>query len=257
LGNGWGSVTPWGLSNPVTTYFPPDGNTFFTNTSRYITDYIEVLGKGRDVYDDSIGNTNPTLRRTPIETYIGTFFDNDNFGTSLPPGQYLAAAQQIGVDQGLSRGNYTRMLALTALSLANANIGAWAVKYEFQEWRPVAGIRAAGSDPFPQTVQDLAWLPVSVTSPPFPDYVSGHGTFGFSFAQIMRRFFKTDFVKFTLYSDNMPTISSTYNRLSDFALDNALSRIFLGCHFRAAALDTQLLGEPMVNDVADHQLLPL
>jgi len=246
VGNNWGAVTPWGLPNPITFYFPPQaGNTFFTNTTRYIGDYLEVVGRGRETTNKGLSN----VTRSPIETFIGVFFDNDNFGTTLPPGQYTGIAQEIGQQLQLNRGNFSRFLAYVGLTLANANIGAWAVKYTYQEWRPVSGIRAGDTDPFPQTVGDSAWFPLSVTSPAFPDYISGHGTFGYGFAQIITNFLGTTNHTFTIVSDSLPTVSATYNYIPNFAFDNALSRVYLGCHFRAAALDTQFVGVPIANQV--------
>jgi len=246
VGNNWGAVTPWGLPNPIQFYFPPlGGNTYLTRNQTYIVDYLEVVGRGRDTQDFALSN----VTRSDVETFIGIFFDNDLFGTTLPPGQYLTIAQSVGQQLNLDRGNFSRMLAYVGLTIANCNIGGWAVKYTFQEWRPVSAIRAGATDAFPQTIGDPNWLPVSVVSPAFPDYVSGHGTFGFGFAEIMTLFTGGDNFRFTIFSDSLPRISSSYERWSDFALDNALSRVFLGVHFRTAALDTQFVGQPIANDV--------
>jgi len=246
VGNTWGAVTPWGLNATIQSFFPPGaGNTYLSNTSRYVNDYLEVVGKGRDTINKVVSN----VTRTGIETFIATFFDNDLFGTTLPPGQYLTVAQSIGQNLNLERGNFSRFLAYVGLTLANCNIGAWAVKYTFVEWRPVSGIRAGNNDSFPQTIGDSQWFPLSVTSPAFPDYISGHGTFGWGFATILTLFLGTDNFRFTIQSDSLPRTSATYQRISDFGQDNALSRIFLGCHFRAAATDTQFVGVPIANTV--------
>jgi hypothetical protein len=252
-GAGWGDVSPWGLTQPITSFFPVDGNTYFTNATRYIIDYAEVLGRGRDVNNFANG----LLQRTGVETFVGVFWANDFGGTSLPPGQYLETAQLVGRKLGLSVSNYTRLLAVVSTSIANCNIVAWKVKYTALEWRPVAAIIEAGTDAYTETQADVAWVPLSITSPAFPDYISGHATFGYSLSQALRKFTGSNDYIVSIPSDNLPQVLATYRRLSDVADDNALSRIYLGVHFRAALTDAQQVGESIADNVYNNLFRPL
>jgi len=252
-GQGWGAVTPWGFTDP-TVFFPLNsGNTYFTNATRYITDYLEVLGKGRDVNDFQVS----PIQRTGIETFAATFWANDFPGTSLPPGQYIQVTNEAASKiRGLPRSNLTRLLALAALSVADSNIVAWNVKYTAQEWRPIAAIQEAATDQYTQTVADPSWLPLSITTPSFPDYISGHATFGWAFTRILQLWTGTDDFIVSLSSDNLPIVTATYRKFSDIANDNAYSRLYLGVHFRAALTDSQQVGVGIANFIWANYLRP-
>jgi len=253
LGNGWPAVTPWGLSNNLTFYFPPAGNTYIIDPARYIADFTEEIGRGRDTNDRFVS----TVQRTATETFVGIFWANDFGGTSLPPGQYLTIAQTVAGKQRLSRSKYTRFLALVSLVIANINIVAWDVKYTFQEWRPVTAVQNAGNDAYPETVGDPTWTPLSITSPAFPDYVSGHATFGYGLANILRLLLGTDTYTVSIESDNLPQVVATYKTFTDIAIDNSESRIFLGVHFRAAIEDAAVPGNLISTDIYNNQLKAL
>lgn len=101
-------------------------------------------------------------------------------------------AKQEGVDKNLL--DTARLFALVGITMADAGIIAWYVKYLFPSennpnnlirlWRPESAIRLADSDNNPKTVADPSWQPLSAMrdgtrfSPPFPAYISFHATFG-------------------------------------------------------------------------------
>jgi hypothetical protein len=66
-----------------------------------------------------------------------------------------------------------RAFALLGTSLADAAIGCWRNKFDHAYWRPITAIPLADADGNPATVADPMWAPLA-TTPPYPDYVSGH-----------------------------------------------------------------------------------
>ena len=68
-------------------------------------------------------------------------------------------------------------------------------------------------------------------TPPFPTYVSGHATFAGAFFTVLANFYGTDNVHFTLTSDELPGVTRSYNSFSAAALEDGLSRVYLGIHF--------------------------
>jgi len=67
------------------------------------------------------------------------------------------------------------LFALLNIALADAAIVSWDNKYAYSDWRPVTAILAADTDGNDATEADPDWLPL-ITTPPFPDYTSGHST---------------------------------------------------------------------------------
>jgi len=65
-------------------------------------------------------------------------------------------------------------------------------------------------------------------------YISGHATFSAANAAIMRNYFKTDNVSFTLSTEdpNAIGVERSFNSFSSAALENGRSRIYLGVHFQ-------------------------
>jgi hypothetical protein len=85
---------------------------------------------------------------------------------------------------------------MVGLAVFDAGIGAWAIKYVYNSWRPVTAIRdcAAWSPNF--TTCDLTWSSLIVT-PPHPDYVAGHPAFSGAAATALAGVLGTDNVTFT------------------------------------------------------------
>ena len=78
-------------------------------------------------------------------------------------------------------------------------------------------------------------------TPPDQDYASGHAIEGGAAAEVLRRFFGTDAMRFTDCSASLPAGSTcsdaspvlrSYTSFSQAAEENALSRVLVGIHFR-------------------------
>jgi hypothetical protein len=88
------------------------------------------------------------------------------------------------------------------------------------------------------TVTDAEWAPLLPT-PPFPDYISGHSTFGGAFAGVMTNFFGENY-SFTAVSQEILGVTRTYNSFYDAGFDDAISRVYGGVHVREATVDDAL-----------------
>jgi hypothetical protein len=103
-------------------------------------------------------------------------------------------------------------------------------------------IQNAATDGNPRTKADPAWTPL-VTTPPIPDYDSGHSVEGGAAAQVLKQFFGTDHVRFAACSYTLPPgqtctdASPVLRRYASFTQasdENGLSRILVGFHFPKA-----------------------
>ena len=139
-----------------------------------------------------------------------------------------------------------------------------AKKYYFY-WRPVTAIHLAASDGNPNTTADpdwevVGWNPAGPPdmrywpTPPVPDYSSGHSCAGGAAAELIKDFFNNDNIGFSTTSNSLPFVTRNFSSLSAAARENALSRIYIGYHFRKACIEGEAQGKNIGKWVYDHYL---
>lgn len=175
-------------------------------------------------------------KRTPEQTEIAWFWANDRNGTYKPPGQLNDHAQIVSRNRGLNMAENARLFAMLNVALADAGILAWDQKYitNIDLWRPITAIREADTDNNPLTVAAPGWQPLLDFTPAFPAYISGHSTFGGAWAAVMAAYFGTDDVTFVATTDEpiVKNVTRTFTSFSQAGFENAMSRIYLGVHYR-------------------------
>lgn len=234
---GWGNVKPWCMlhGSQFRNSRGPLGYNNIGNlihSVRYANQYKEVLLYGKRT----------STVRTADQTEIAWFWANDRNGTYKPPGHMNAIAQRISQQNNLNLEQNCRLFAMLNVGLADAGILAWDAKYltDIDLWRPITAIRNAATDGNPLTKANPNWVPLLDFSPPFPGYESGHAAFGGAFAAVMAGFFGTDTMTFTAQTDEpgFTDVVRTYNSFSQCGFEDALSRIYLGVHFRMDVEDS-------------------
>jgi hypothetical protein len=241
---GWGNSVPWTMI--AGDQFRPLGPLGFQNMRRFLSSrgYADQVNEVQ-----AFGERNSTVR-TAEQTRIAFFWANDVNGTYKPPGHLNAITQVVSHDRGLSMIENARLFALINLAMGDAGVVAWDAKYNtnIDLWRPITAIRLAGTDGNSRTTADPNWEPLNSFTPPFPAYISGHATFGAAHAAVMAGYFGTDKVKFTITSEDpfyagLPSHPArTFHKFSDAAWENALSRLYLGVHYRFDATDGNRCG---------------
>jgi hypothetical protein len=184
-------------------------------SAAYRADLAEVQADGRDGADAT-------------KAAQARFFNVDAF--SLYRNALIAhlRANPIGLVET------TQLFADLDLSTGEAMRQAWRIKFNTGFWRPTAAIRSDDGDPLTTSVPDwTAVLPV----PPYPDYLSGHGTLTAAFAETVRCHLGD--VTLTLAGAGDPR---TYTSLATLEQDALDSRIWGGIHFRDAMEDAYHLG---------------
>jgi hypothetical protein len=233
----WGRVAPFTLKS---------GSRFRPSPPDDCEDYASLMASPlyeRQLEEVRTLGGRESRTRTKDETRIAHFWANDLDGTYKPPGQLFDATARISRDAGLGVEENVRLFGLLALALGDAGIAAWDAKYQtnIDLWRPEHAVRYADRDGRPDTDADRAWQPLSQNrkgesfSPPFPAYVSGHATFGGAWAAVMRLFFDTDEMAYTVGTDDphsKPGETRVYTSFTAAAEENARSRVFLGVHFQ-------------------------
>jgi hypothetical protein len=249
LGAFWGSVKPFVIQSAQQFRVPPPPE---LNTPEYTLAFQEAKRLGGD------GNVTKT-DRTAEQSTIGIYWAYDGMPSlCAPPRLYNQITVTIADQMGSDLFALTRLLALVNVAMADAGIAIWESKYFYQYWRPVTGIREAGTgssrlgDGNPDTVGDPTFLPNGAPAsnlsgpdftPPFPSYPSGHAGFGGALFEVLRQFYDTDDIHFTFTSDeyNGETLGSdgqprpshprTFDTLSQAEEENGQSRIYLGIHW--------------------------
>jgi hypothetical protein len=285
-GKAWGTVRPWAMQNPdqfdgqFEVLGLPD-----INSAEYASAFNMVKDYGaRD-----------SMVRSAEQTEVGLFwaYDRPNIlpdspGVGPPPVLFNQNMADIAAQTGNTPEENARMFAMASVSMADAAIAAWDVKFETDFWRPITAIRAVGADADsnPLTIEDPAWVYLGAPgsdhagsdddfTPPFPAYTSGHATMGAAVFKSLELFYGTnvfdeidgtigDDLEFDLHSNEagsggtrsfdkftqtVPLLPGTENSPEG---ENAISRIYLGIHWIFDATDGMGLGHLIAQYANDN-----
>lgn len=180
--------------------------------------------KGSDFYKEAFEVYETVKNLTPEQRAIARFWSDDPMLSPTPPGHWVVIALKVLDEQKASAAEHADLLARLGISLADAFIGCWHSKFEYDLLRPVTYIKR---------VIDPKWEPVLIT-PPFPEYPSGHSTQSGAAATVLTAFFGENFAftDNTHEKDKLPNRS--FNSFWDAANEAGMSRLYGGIHFRAA-----------------------
>ena len=220
---GWGRVTPFVLAHAA--QFRP-APPYPLHHHKYTADFNEVKALGGD-------NVTTPSARTAEQTEIGLFWNDSS------PLMWNRIAADTATARGLGLWENARLFALLNMALADGYVASWDSKYHFRFWRPVTAIRLAGDDGNPDTAADATWTPLQLTYP-MPDYDSAHSVEGGAGAEVLARVLG-DATGFTACSLTLPPgatcddavpVLRSFGSFSQAAAENAISRVYLGIHFR-------------------------
>jgi len=155
-----------------------------------------------------------------------------------------------------------RLFALLAIGQADVTISVFDSKYHYNFWRPVTAINWIHDGNF-LTLPDTDWLPYLVT-PPYPDYPCGVPVLAGAGTEVLRRFFRSDHVPYTVTGrfaaqNGLPAeeITRSFGSLSQAADEAVSARVYAGIHFRTGCEMGARLGEKVGRFAFRHYLRPL
>jgi Ca2+-binding RTX toxin-like protein len=255
-GAGYWEPTPPAFANPLLPQWPGadpwamhEGDQFRPDAPPSLTsqEYTDAFNEVK-----AYGEKESTVR-TEEQTNIAKFWASGT-GTLTPPGQWQEIAQFIAEEKNLSPLETAKMFASLSVALADAAIAAWDTKYAYDNWRPVTGIAQAQNDGNPDTQAQAGWTPL-LTTPPFPDYISGHSTFSAAAASVLAEYLGTDAVSFKAFSDAYPNAAREFTSLMDAAEEAGQSRIYGGIHWQFANQAGLATGEALGQYVGENFFL--
>ena len=242
----WGDQTPWTM--PLASMYRVTAPPALSSAA-----WAEAY-----TLTQQVGGVDSALR-TADETEVAHFWA-DGGGTFTPPGHWFDVAADISRDEGYTLAEVARLHALMGLAVADAGILVWESKYATNHVRPVTAIREdAALDGNPGTTAEPGWTPL-LSTPPFPEWVSGHAGFSGAGSRVLARFVGSDTYAFTVRahpSSDVPGVERGYTSFSEAATEACLSRIYGGIHWIYAGTDGVEMGEALADDVVDGNLLPL
>jgi hypothetical protein len=173
-------------------------------------------GEGLEVYD--------TVNHLTAEQRTIALFWADGAGaTGTPAGHSMMIAAQC-------LGQYEHRLDVAAetfakvgIAVRDAFISCWYSKYEYNVLRPITYIH---------DVIDPTWTPF-LTTPPFPEYTSGHSVQSAAVAEVLTALFgEVPFIDHT--HDDRGFSPRSFPNFFAAAEEAAISRLYGGIHFRTA-----------------------
>ena len=213
---------------------------------RYARDYAEVKEKG-----NVLSHPNPSVAGTDTDL---AWFWSGNFIA-----QWNEAARNLATTYGTSVGDNARLFALLNLAAADAAMAVWDSKLFYNVWRPTTAIREGDNDGNPRTAGDAAWKDLLPVTPAYPDYVSGANGLTGAATGLLRDFFGTDVLEFTVSTGAAQAINKvrSFSSLSQAADEVVNARILLGIHFRFADEEGRRLGERVAHWTFQKFLRPV
>jgi PAP2 superfamily len=159
---------------------------------------------------------------------IAIFWADDPGVTATPSGHSVSILTQILEDQYADLATTADAYARVGMAMSDAFISCWHTKYAYNLIRPISYIQQYID---PQWGVGIRALPVS--TPPFPEYTSGHSVQAGAFAQVLFDLFgDLPFIDHT--HDERGLTPRTFSSCIEMAGETAISRLYGGVHYRSA-----------------------
>lgn len=202
----WHTLEPLALSES-SACSPPSPPAFSTEPDS------DFYRQAKAVYD--------ATPRVGTEAHLIAEFWADNPGESpTPPGHWMALGSQMVDDRNLDLAETSTLFGLLGVALNDAVISCWHEKYDTYLVRPVTYI---------QEHIDDEWEP-AVSTPPFPEYTSGHSNISAAAAVIF-----TELIGDIAFEDRTAVDRGfeprEYDDFEDAAEEAAQSRLYGGIHY--------------------------
>lgn len=209
----WGKNRPFAMPSGATCPLPGPPAYSEDKTSVFYQQALEVVEVKKSL--------------TPEQKAIARFWSDDAMLTPTPPGHWTAIALQIIARDDLDINKSADVLARLGVAMADAFIGCWDAKFDFNLLRPLTYVRR---------VIDPKWDSL-LNTPPFPEYPSGHSTQSGAAALVLTKIFGENFAfeDATHAKDGIKPRS--YPSFEAAAQEAGISRLYGGIHYRAAIDD--------------------
>jgi len=176
----WSNVIPFGPLNPAT-HLPYE----FDNSPFNPPKLADGSYDPADI-DTALRDTSSLTDAQKVKAEYWA----DGPGSEFPPGHMASFAQALSRMHQNTLDQDVKLFFALGNTLLDASVSAWGVEYKQDFWRPITAIRYRYTNKQVNSwlgpgkgygrVPGQKWQPyqaLNVVTPPFPEYVSGHGTF--------------------------------------------------------------------------------
>ncbi len=237
FGAGWAKVEPFML--PYQDYFrsppPPD-----IKSDEYTKAFIEVKKVGQ--FESKI--------RTSDQTHLAMWWKD------FVENSHNRLARHLVIKEKLNLWDAARTFALLNMAIFDAYVSVFDNKFFYNHWRPYTAIRWAANDGNPDTKPDTTWNNLHKHTYAFPSYPSAHGCASTAAMTTLANTLGVGndyaFTMTTEEVDNagpfsrkvkMDPPTRSFNRFSEAGMEAAMSRVYLGIHFRYDSEEGYKLGK--------------
>ncbi|GJM45079.1 MAG: haloperoxidase [Gemmatimonadota bacterium] len=249
FGAGWSAARPFALESGDQFRSPPPPS---VDSEAYTAAFREVKEVGRF----------ESRTRTEDQSHLAMWWKD------FVENSHNRLARDLAVRENLDLWRATRLFAMLNLSVYDAYVSVFDNKFFYNHWRPYTAIRWAENDGNPATEADPSWDNLHRHTYAFPSYPSAHGcasaaamtaladTFGEATAFTMR----TDRVdRAGPLSDKieMDPATRSFESFQAAALECAMSRVYLGIHFRYDSVEGNALGSRIGRHAVEKVLVPI
>jgi hypothetical protein len=249
FGAGWATVTPFVLRSPAQFRSPPPPA---IDSDEYTLAFDEVKEIGR----------HDSRSRTHDQTHIAMWWKD------FAENSHNRLARQLVVADDTDLWVSARLFALLNIGIMDGYISVFDNKFFYNHWRPYTAIRWADNDGNPRTLADPEWNNTHRHTYAFPSYPSAHGTVCAAAMIVMADVFGDahPFRMETLEVDSAGPMSAkvrmnpstrSFDRFSSAAMECAMSRVYLGIHFRYDSIEGNRLGRQIGDFVLETALRPV
>jgi membrane-associated phospholipid phosphatase len=247
FGAGWAGTRPFALRSPSQFRSPPPPD---IRSREYARAFDEVKEFGR----------HQSRSRSADQAHLAMWWKD------FAENSHNRLARRLVSDEQPDLWVSARLFALLNVSIMDAYISVFDNKFYHNHWRPYTAIRWAEHDGNPATIAELDWNNLHRHTYAFPSYPSAHGTacsaamtvFADTFGN--ERYFKMSAPQVDAAGPLSEKISMkppvrAFDSFSAAARECALSRVYLGIHFRYDSLEGVRLGRRIGGFIASHYLL--
>jgi hypothetical protein len=206
----WGANRTFAMPNGKACALPTPPDYSEQKDSPFFAEALEVYQTSKNLNAD--------------QRAIARFWSDDPMLSPTPPGHWISIALQILEQDRPDLERSVDVLARLGIVLADAFIGCWETKFQYDLLRPVTYIRR---------LIDPKWEPLLIT-PPFPEYPSGHSTQSAAAASVLTKLFGENFAVEDRTRERDGLKPRRFANFFAAAHEAAVSRLLGGIHFRSA-----------------------
>ena len=246
FGAGWAVAKPFALRSPSQFRSPPPPD---IGSREYTRAFDEVKEFGR--YQ--------SRSRTADQTHLAMWWKD------FAENSHNRLARDLVLNEQPDLWESARLFALLNVSIMDAYISVFDNKFFYNHWRPYTAIRWAEHDGNPATVAEPGWNNTHRHTYAFPSYPSAHGTacaaamtvFADTFGD--DRYFRMSTPQVAAAGPMSEKISMkpptrSFDSFSEAARECAISRVYLGIHFRYDSTEGVRLGRRIGEYVTSQYL---